>query len=713
MVSVSPSDILESDAKPPRRHVDRRAFVAVALLLIGIGVGVFFVLRFCSAEADRDMRAWQDRLSIVVESRLEAVDGWVETQYRTLEDLAANTSVKLYMTQLALAGGQSEEITDEPAERSYLRNLLVATADHTGFTGPISGPEIDANVARQGSAGIAILDDAGRLLVATPGMPAINARLEEPLRTTKKGARGLIDVYLGATGAATVGFMAPVFSLQSDGSADALIGYVVGIKLIETELFPRLKQPGTTDATAETLLVRRDDQVIQFISPTSGGARPLERTLALDTPELAEAYAISTPGGFAIKRDYRDVEVLTTSRKVSGVPWLLVHKINRVEALAESDARRQRLLIAFFLIIGLVNAALIAVWFHASSRRANEAASRFRALAQRHERQQRFLTLVTDSQPNDITIVDEKGVVRYGNRTLADAVKLEPADIIGKALAALFGPIAARRIEAYNRQAVDSGASVTDIHRVEGDGQTRVMQSVHIPLSEAFGLPRSVLLVNEDITEAVIEREKRARGLRDLVGTLLGAIDRRDPYSANHSIHVAEVSKAITEEINLEPTLVETVEIAGSLINLGKIFVPAELLTANRALTAEERKLIHTSVLTSADLLAGASFEGPVEDTLQQMLENIDGTGEPKGLKGDEILKTVRICTVANAFVSLVSDRAYRPRLAIDAAIDVLLGDVGKRYDRGVVAALINLIENHGGRARWSSLGMPAMERRD
>lgn len=711
MVSVSPSELLEGEADSFRGRLDWRALVAVGLLLIGIGVGVFFVLRFGAAEAERDLRAWQDRLGIVIESRLEAVDGWIEEQYRTLEELAANTSLALYMTQLALAGGDANDITDEPAERSYLRNLLVATADRAGFTGPISGPEIDANVPREGSAGIALLDASGRILVATPGMPVIDAKLDELLRTTRKGARGLIDVYAGPGGAATTGFMVPVSALQSDGGEDAVIGYVVGVKLIEAELFPRLEQPGATEASAEALLVRQDGGMVRFLSPTAGARHPLERVLALDTPELAEAYALATPGGFAIKRDYRDVEVLATSRKVTGAPWVLVYKVDRKEALSESDARRQRLLIAFFLIIGVVSAALIAVWFHASSRRAGEAAARFRALAQRHERQQRFLTLVTDSQPSDIAIVDEKGVVRYGNRTLAEAVRLEPSNLIGKALGALFGPIAAKRIEAYNRRALETGTSVTDIHRVEGEGQERIVQSVHIPLSEAFGMPRSVLLVNEDITEAVTEREKRARGLRDLISTLLGVVDRRDPYSANHSKHVAEVARAIAEEMNLEPTLVETVDIAGSLMNLGKIFVPAELLTANRPLTADERKLIHASVLTSADLLAGVAFEGPVEETLRQMLEHVDGSGEPKGLKGEEILKTARVCAVANAFVGLVSDRAYRPRLAIDAAIDVLLGDAGKRYDRGVVAALINRLDNHGGRARWANLGAPAGER--
>jgi PAS domain S-box-containing protein len=394
--------------------------------------------------------------------------------------------------------------------------------------------------------------------------------------------------------------------------------------------------------------------------------------------------------------------VLLTARSVDGAPWTLLYKVDREEALADSDARRQRLLIAFFLIIGVVSTALVAVWFHASSRRAGEAATRYRLLAERHDRQQRFLTLVTDSQPNDIAVIDERGIVRFGNQRLADAARLSVPDLAGKALASLFGPIAARQIEALNRRALDSAEPVSEVHPVEADGATRIVQSRHIPLGEAFGLPRSVLLVNEDITDAVSEREKRARSLRDLVRTLLSVVDRRDPYSAHHSTRVSDVARATAEESGLAPALIETVEIAGSLMNLGKIFVPPELLMANRPLTAMEKSLIHESVLTSADLLEGVSFEGPVVETLRQMLETIDGAGKPKGLKGEEILKTARICAVANAFVGMVSARAYRTGLDFDTAIDLLLKDAGKRFDRSVIAALINHLDNHGGRERWA-----------
>jgi len=708
VVAVTPGDFLDSEDRAKRRRFEWHAIGAAIVLLIAIGVGVFFVLRFGANEAERDMRTWQDRLGIVVESRLEAVNGWIETQYQTLEELAGNTALKLYMTELSLAGGDLGDLADEPAERTYLRNLLVATADRAGFTGPIGGPDIDANVVRAGSAGIMLLDAAGRILVATPGMPDVLGKVNAMLAATPKGERGFIDIYPGLDNRPSAGFMAPVYAIHSDGEDDAAIGYVVGIKLVETELFPSLEQPGATEASAEALLVRREGGVVRLLSPSRDGTAPLKRALALDTPDLAKAYAIETPGGFAIRRDYRDVEVLVTSRNVTGAPWTLLYKVEREEALADADARRHRLLIAFFLIIGVVSAALIADWFHASSRRASDSAMRYRALAQRYDRQQRFLSLVTDAQPNDIAVVDEKGVVRFGNRTLAEVVNLPAADLVGKTLTAIFGPIVGRRFDAFNRQALETGKPVKEVHQAEESGEvSRVIQSLHIPLGETPGAPRSVLLVNEDITEAVTEREKRARTFKELIGTLLSVVDRRDPFSAHHSVRVAEVARAIAEEMGLEPTLIETVDIAGSLMNLGKIFVPAELLTAERPLTPEERRLIHDSVLTSADLLDGVSFEGPVVATLRQMLEHVDGSGEPAGLKGDAIPKTAQVCAVSNAFVGMVSDRAYRQGLEFDAAIDHLLQDAGRRFERSVIAALVNRLDNRGGRERWADYRVP------
>jgi len=702
---MSEIDLFDSKTERRRLAANIRLLAGVVVLGIAIAIGVIFVFRFADAEYDRDLQAWQVRLGIVAESRLEAVNEWVEGQYDGLQGLADNTALKLYMTELKLAEGAIDEVTDEPAQRTYLRNLLVATADRTGFTGPILGPEVNANVERIGLAGLALADANGQILVATPAFPPGDEKLRALLRETPQGERAMRDIYEGTAGHPSIAFIAPIFMLQMEGDPAAQIGHVIGIKLVEEELFTRLKQPGTTEKSAEALLVRKTPSTVEYLSPQADGTLPLKRSLALDTEDLAAAFAIAKPGGFGLKKDYRgSPEVLVTSRSVSLAPWTLLYKVDRAEAMAESDSRRDGIIITFVLVIAVVGTALLAVWYMASSSRATDMASNLKDLAQRFEAQQKFLRLVTDSQPNEISIIDEGSIYRFGNKKVADRAGIDPEEVRGKTLAAMVGPVQAKLIEKLNREALAEGRALTDVHREQDENDAekfQVIQSEHIPLSETLGMPAGVLMVSEDITEAVMEREKREKTMRQLVNTLVTVVDRRDPYSAHHSTRTAEVARAIAVEMGLDDTSVETVDIAASLMNLGKILVPQELLTADRKLTAEERNLIRNSTLTSADLLEGIDFGGPVARTLSQMLEFVDGTGVPDGLAGDKILKTAQICAVANTFVGLISPRSYREGMDFIKAVDILQGDVDHQFSRGVVAALVSNIENKGGREAW------------
>lgn len=114
-------------------------------------------------------------------------------------------------------------------------------------------------------------------------------------------------------------------------------------------------------------------------------------------------------------------------------------------------------------------------------------------------------------------------------------------------------------------------------------------------------------------------------------------------------------------------------------------------------------------LLASLRLLEDVDFDGPVDGTLRQFQEHWDGTGSSRGLKGGEILITARIVSVANAFVALLSPRAHRSPLDTESAIEALLAEVGKAYDRRVVVALINRLDNHDGRWDWAKFVQPAI----
>jgi PAS domain S-box-containing protein len=357
----------------------------------------------------------------------------------------------------------------------------------------------------------------------------------------------------------------------------------------------------------------------------------------------------------------------------------------------------------FLLGIALISAALLAVWWHGSSRRARDAAHQYHALATRFENQSQFLQLVTDSQPNTIFIVDEEtGKIRFANRSVAEQTGVPAGDLVGKSLASVFGPDEARRYERHSRRAMETNAPFAAVDRVQVGEETRVLQSEHIPLAKTETEDRGALVVERDITAAVTERERRERVLRQLVRTLVAVVDRRDPYAANHSMRVGQVARAVAEEMGLDATTVETSEIVGSLMNFGKILVPEGVLTRAGALSDDEMRRIRDSLQTTADLLAGIEFDGPVVVALRELQEHFDGSGGPAGLKGEEIVLPARIVSVANAFVAMVSPRAYRPGVGFDQATETLLGQSGKVFDRRVVSALINYLDNRGGRQRWA-----------
>ena len=179
-------------------------------------------------------------------------------------------------------------------------------------------------------------------------------------------------------------------------------------------------------------------------------------------------------------------------------------------------------------------------------------------------------------------------------------------------------------------QLAETGESVVEeVREPDADGAVRVIQSAYVPVPETPDSAPGVMVIERDLTTAVHERERRTRLLDHLIQTLLTIVDRRDPYAANHSAQVVAVARGIAEEMDLDETTVDTVATAGRLMNLGKILVPPDLLSSTDDLQSFELRMIRESVRSTADLLEGVEFDGPVVEVLRQVQERWDGAGEP------------------------------------------------------------------------------------
>ncbi len=684
----------------------RPLILSCVAIAIALTVGVLGALALGKADRDRELRVWQNRLSIVADSRFADISNWLERQFEELAGIAANTSVQIYMTELAAGGAQPAD--QDPALVTYLRNLLTVTAERARFAAPLAGPDVPANVRRIGVAGLTLLDRDRKAIAQTVGMPPLEGEIAAFVEGLPRDRRALLDLHRNAAGRPALGFALPVFAVQGGNDAAAQVGWIVGVKEVGDELYPLLRQPGEVYKTAENLLLRQTGARLEYLSPLADGAAGLTRSLAASTAGLAEAAAVAKPGDFAQGRDYRDQAVLNVSRAFAGAPWVLVAKIGRDEALAASEARRRQLIIVFALGAVLLVAVVFAAWWHGSSRQAAESAGRYKRLADQHERQGLFLKLVADSQPTSIFILDDKGNYGFANEEAARLAGLPMDDLVGKPVGNVLGPEAAKPHLASAEKAREAQMRQRTIIAADEDAQGRTRQVDYIPIGDSQDVSDGVLVVERDITAETQERAKRERALLDLVRTLVALVDKRDPYAANHSNRVAMVAQAVAREMNLGDAAVQTVGFAGSLMNLGKILVPTEILTKTGQLNDEEIGLIRGSLRATADFLQGIDFGGPVVETLRQLSEHWDGSGQPLGLKGEAILAEARVVAVANAFVALASPRAYRAGIKLDDAVAKLREQAGTAFDRRAVTALENSLENRGGRDAWADFGKPA-----
>jgi PAS domain S-box-containing protein len=327
-------------------------------------------------------------------------------------------------------------------------------------------------------------------------------------------------------------------------------------------------------------------------------------------------------------------------------------------------------------------------------------------LQKRLNHQEDFLHSITDNDPEAIAIFDKQNNYWFVNLSTARMLGVEAKDVIGKPASRFISHDRAKKLDMRLNEVRVANQPKEMLHQIEGEnGKVKFMQAHYEPLAPFGDFTGGVLVRAEDVTNLIVERERRENMLRQVIGTLVAVIDRRDPYASGHSARVGQLSRAIAEEMILGEKEIEASEISGSLMNFGKVLVPREILTKTTALTAEELQRVRDSILTSADILSIIDFVGPVVPTLKQVLERYDGTGVPLGLKGDQIMVTARIVMVANAYVALVSPRAHRPSMDFKEAVQIMLRDADKIYDRRVVLALANFIENRPNKLDWLTTG--------
>jgi len=196
--------------------------------------------------------------------------------------------------------------------------------------------------------------------------------------------------------------------------------------------------------------------------------------------------------------------------------------------------------------------------------------------------------------------------------------------------------------------------------------------------------------------EIELHVEKLQNALADTIKVVASTVEVRDPYTAGHQRRVATLARAIASEMGLSDHQTEGIFMAGVVHDLGKIYVPAEILAKPSRLNDIEFNLIRTHSQVGYELLKTIDFPWPIAQIVYQHHERLNGSGYPQGLLSDQILIEAKIICVADVVEAMASHRPYRPARGVDAALEHIQEEGGTLYDSSAVNTCLKLFTEKG-----------------
>jgi PAS domain S-box-containing protein/putative nucleotidyltransferase with HDIG domain len=242
-----------------------------------------------------------------------------------------------------------------------------------------------------------------------------------------------------------------------------------------------------------------------------------------------------------------------------------------------------------------------------------------------------------------------------------------------------------------------------DLEYLCKDGTTLWAETKFSVIRDKNGKPISILAEARDITERKLIEEELLKSyesvkktLNDAIRTIAKIVEVRDPYTAGHQQKVADLAIAIAGEMDLGDARIDNLRMAAVIHDIGKMYIPSDILSRPGKLTDMEFALIKTHAQGGYDVIKGMDFPGTVSEAVLQHHERLDGSGYPNQIKGVDMILEAKILAVADVVEAMASHRPYRPALGTAKALEEISKNRGRLYDSDVVDICLKLFTEKG-----------------
>jgi len=326
----------------------------------------------------------------------------------------------------------------------------------------------------------------------------------------------------------------------------------------------------------------------------------------------------------------------------------------------------------------------------------------------KHREREQWLTTVLKSIGDAVIVTDDRGQITFMNPLAEKLTGRKQSHMLHKPLERAFkikNDHSGKFLRIPLKQVMEGKTPPpsNNVYLISKTGKKTPIDYRMLSISNNKQGSIGVVLTFTDVSQRIktekelkLRRKKLQEALEATVQAMAFTIETRDPYTAGHQRRVTRLACAIAEEMGLPGNKIEGLRMAGDLHDIGKISVPAEILSKPGPISEVEYNVIKTHPQVGYEILKTIEFPWPIAQIVQQHHERMNGSGYPLGLKGNKILLEARILAVADVVEAMATHRPYHPAQPIEMALDEISNNKGKLYDFQVVEACLRLFKEKG-----------------
>ncbi|MDR1776844.1 MAG: PAS domain-containing protein [Desulfovibrio sp.] len=622
----------------------------------------------------RDMQqAWVDK-------SLETIRAWRSVLLEQARAISTSEMFRLFAVDVNGLGpdgaarvcapealhSEDESLSSLAEQRSYMQDIL-----------------LDSVRRRQWVSARVLTTEGASLITPEYSAPLVPSQTE--LVTRANSQRTTVFGHVRKQGDAVVlDVVEPMYEVLGRGDDPGIVAFLLITVPMEKNLTAFLAQSPDQDHVLPGIL-NRGPQGMEAVQWRDGrivlGKANFEPSADLSLPFM-KRQAVSDGG-----------EAYSLGSRLTELGWCVVLEVpaNVVDSVLESQKRQ---IYGLGVLCSLGAALLLAfVWASIVSRSHKATARHFQQLYTVIRQQKLMLDSINASLQVGLLLVSGEDLVQVCNPAFSQIVGKSEEELIGLHLNEAMQAKAAEDLGNGIKRVAGSDQMVSIEISLDSDDGAHLYRVTLFPFEDQqdseTGKAGGCVGIFQDITEFRRRAEEARKRQASLISALVRAIESVDVNLIGHSQKMERVVGLLAVHMNLEEKDRETLRLAARLCQVGKIFVPRDLLTKTGKLTAEEQQEVARAPEYAYNALRDLQFSLPVPEAVYQMGERMDGTGTPQRLHGEQIVPNARILAVVNAFCAMTSDRSYRSGMTPTQAIEMMGKNPG--FDGEIVRQLAAL----------------------